>query len=249
MSSTPNNDDLKKQLKDKKRELEKLKETTDEKMRTLNNVAVMYKGIEMFDQHAAAQIPIQEKPRQQTASNSPIANALMSMLSPKENVNSPADTLAENARRLSERTTSMGGSGQSKVKSLTDNINSQLDKLMSQDSNESDIKAAYKQIKTDITQINQEMALNLKATQHINGSKLTEALDNIKKDNGYLQDLGLRIQKDAPSLNIRNDLLPSAEKVDFHALAGKITDTVNNLTSTLKNFASKLIPTAQSPTV
>ncbi|MDN3661102.1 hypothetical protein [Vibrio agarivorans] len=248
MSDSLTNDDLKKEIEEKKKELDQLKEATHEKMRVLNNVDVMYKGINMQDVYAPDPNAQKSEPtqRQTTSNMSPFASALHALVNSKNKPQSPRVSLEENAIKLAERKAAMGG--ESKVKSLADNINQQLDKVMSTDTTASEVEAAFKQIRTDIAQINQEMALNLKATQHVNGDNLNQAIDSIKQDNSYLQKLATRIQKDAPSLNIRNDILPDSAKIDFHAFAGKISDSVNNLTSTLKNFASKLMPSSQSPT-
>ncbi|WP_281188495.1 hypothetical protein [Vibrio harveyi] len=239
---------------EQKQELEQLAQEQDEKMRLLNNIDAIYEHIKIDLKAIATPEPMQEqipdvdknKQTSHTQQNvSGIGAALSNFLTSKKKDTTPNGSLAsplENLQDVLKRQEII--TGRNKVKLLVKDTNSQLDSLLNDSLSSKDAESLVKQIKNNITEINQDIHLTLKATHHKNGTELEKALNKMKTDVNHLSKLSERIQKDSSALDIRNNILPDASKLDFAALSGSIRDSANKMTTLLKVFTKKLDPSS-----
>ncbi|HFQ4886603.1 TPA: hypothetical protein ACGUU0_003203 [Vibrio vulnificus] len=159
----------------------------------------------------------------------------------KANPETTANTTpSQNINDVLMRRESMGGIG--KIKGLCQDTQRNIESLLSDELTKDEVAEKVKRIKTNITEINQDMQLSLKATQHLSGKQLDRAFSRLATDAKQLGKLADFIQKESSTLNVRNELLPEKNKIDFGGLAGTIRDSANKISELVKTLTVKLDP-------
>lgn len=242
-------DELKLLLKEKTDELKKLQKKTTEKMRELNKTELnaLYSNIEVQRAEQEGQPPTEQK-KEPPRSNSPETTAqtvLRSIVSGakaiKGYVNSPNETvtLEANERKISDRKAAMA-LGKSKVDSLCKDTNKQIDLLVNGGLNGEQTLQAFKQIKRNVTEINQDMQINLRAAQGMNGAAFDKAMKGIEKDAGHIKKLSQSLQQHSSVLNVKNALVPNEETIDFSKLTDNVRDVSKQVLDKVKLLVEKL---------
>ncbi|HAS6026433.1 TPA: hypothetical protein I7142_18365 [Vibrio vulnificus] len=159
----------------------------------------------------------------------------------KANPETTANTTpSQNINDVLMRRESMGGIW--KIKGLCQDTQRNIESLLSDELTKDEVAEKVKRIKTNITEINQDMQLSLKATQHLSGKQLDRAFSRLATDAKQLGKLADFIQKESSTLNVRNELLPEKNKIDFGGLAGTIRDSANKISELVKTLTVKLDP-------